>query len=201
MGRVRNAVDKALDLVRHVRNHLNGLAEVCARALVGQDVPVDLSGGQVRKPVQVLVDEPLVVAKIEVGLRPVLGHEYLAVLERAHGTRVNVDVGVQLLRGNLEPARLEQATQRRRRNALAQPRNNATRYKNILRHTISPPSLSIQTVFRSIQRRLPPENRKPTLFHALILKQVSCPHDLKLIYYKRNAPVFQGALNAVAIPP
>src|SRR5213592_2849172 len=45
---------------------------------------------------QVLVDEALVVADVEVGLRTVLGHEHLAVLEGAHRARVDVEVRVEL---------------------------------------------------------------------------------------------------------
>jgi hypothetical protein len=50
------------------------------------------------------VDEALVVAQVEVGLRAVVGHEYLAVLERRHGAGVHVDVGVELLHGDAQPA-------------------------------------------------------------------------------------------------
>ena len=46
---------------------------------------------------EVLVDEALVVADVEIGLGAVLGHEDLAVLERAHRARVDVQVGVELL--------------------------------------------------------------------------------------------------------
>ena len=42
------------------------------------------------------VHEALVVAEIEVGLGAVLGDEDLAVLERAHGARIHVDVGIEL---------------------------------------------------------------------------------------------------------
>ena len=51
MRRVRNTVDKALDLVGHVRNDLHRFAQIRARALVGQNVPVDLARRKVGKPV------------------------------------------------------------------------------------------------------------------------------------------------------
>ena len=47
--------------------------------------------------VQVAVEEPLVVADVEVGLGAVLGDEDLAVLERVHRAGVDVEVGVELL--------------------------------------------------------------------------------------------------------
>ena len=58
-------------------------------------------------------------AKIKVGLSAIVGHEHLAVLQRAHGTRVYVHIGVQLLAGHLQAAALEQTAQRCGRDALA----------------------------------------------------------------------------------
>ena len=49
---------------------------------------------------EVLVDEPLVVAEVEVGLAAVLGDEDLAVLAGVHGAGVDVDVGVELAHGD-----------------------------------------------------------------------------------------------------
>ena len=47
-------------------------------------------------------------AEVEVGLGPVLGHEHLAVLERAHRARVDVDVGIELLERDRQAARDQQ---------------------------------------------------------------------------------------------
>jgi hypothetical protein len=48
------------------------------------------------------------VADIQVGLGSVLRHEHLAVLERAHRARVDVQVRVELLRLHSQAARLQQ---------------------------------------------------------------------------------------------
>jgi nucleotide-binding universal stress UspA family protein len=66
------------------------------------------------------------VAQVQVGLGAVLGDEDLAVLERAHGARIHVDVGVQLEMGDLEAARFEDRAQRSGGDALAQGGHNAT---------------------------------------------------------------------------
>ena len=92
------APDPRLDLVRDVRDDLNGRAEKLALALLAQDGVPDRAGGMARVAREVLVDEALVVADVEVGLGTVLGHEHLAVLERAHRARVDVQVRVELLR-------------------------------------------------------------------------------------------------------
>ena len=57
----------------------------------------------------VVVRTALVVAEIEVRLGAVVRHEHLAVLERAHGAGIDVDVGIELDEGDPEPARLENA--------------------------------------------------------------------------------------------
>ncbi len=62
----------APDLVGDVGDDLDGVAQVVAPALLGQHRAVDGAGGDAGVAVQVLVDEPLVVAQIEVGLAPVL---------------------------------------------------------------------------------------------------------------------------------
>ena len=98
--------DAFLDLVGHVRDDLDGLAQVVTPALLGDHRRVDPAGGGVGVLVEVLVDEPLVVAEVEVGLAAVLGDEDLAVLERVHRARVDVDVRVELAHGDPEARHL-----------------------------------------------------------------------------------------------
>ena len=118
-------------------DHLHGLPQILAPALLVQHVPVDLAGGEVRVAVQILVDEALVVAEVEVGLGAVLGDVDLPVLIGAHGTGIDVDVGVELLRGDLQPARLQQTAERGRGDALAEAGDHAARHENILCHISS----------------------------------------------------------------
>ena len=106
LGELGQAVHAALDLVGDVRDDLHGAAEVVAAALLGDDAVVDAAGGDVGVALDELVDEALVVAQVEVGLGAVLGDEDLAVLERAHGAGVDVEVGVELLDRDLEAALL-----------------------------------------------------------------------------------------------
>ena len=112
---------------------LDGLAQIRALALLVQDVPVDLAGGQVGVLVQVLVDEALIVAQVQVGLGAVVGDEHLAVLQGAHGAGVHVDIGVQLLAGHLEAAAFEQPPQAGRGDPLAQARDHAAGHKDVFR--------------------------------------------------------------------
>ena len=104
---LRQSVHAALDLVGDVRDDLHRAAEEVAAAFLLDDGVVDAAGGHVGVALHELVDEALVVAQVEVGLGAVLGDEDLPVLEGAHGARVDVDVGVELLVGDLQAARLE----------------------------------------------------------------------------------------------
>ena len=99
----RDARDALLDLVRDVRDDLDRAAEEVAAALLGDDGLVDLAGRDVGALGQVLVDEALVVAEVEVGLGAVVGDEHLAVLVRRHRARIDVDVRVELQDGDRRP--------------------------------------------------------------------------------------------------
>ena len=94
------AGDAPLDLVGDVGDHLHRAAEIVAPALRGDDIGVDRSGRAVGLPGQALVDEALIVAEVEVGLATVVGDEHLAVLERVHRARVDIQVGVELEHGH-----------------------------------------------------------------------------------------------------
>ena len=124
--------DAALDLVGDVRDDLHGAAEVVAAALGGQHRLVDRAGRGVGRPRQVLVDEALVVAEVEVGLAAVVGDEHLAVLERVHRARVDVDVRVELLHRDPEAPRLQEPAERGGREPLAEGAGHATGHEDVL---------------------------------------------------------------------
>ena len=134
LRRLSDAIDEVLDLLRDVRDDLHRLAEVLAAPLLVEHVPVHLAGGEVGIAVEVLVDEALIVAEIQVSLTAVLGHIDLAVLVGTHGPGVDVDVGVELLRGDLEAAALEQPPERGRRDPFAKPGYDAACHKHIFCH-------------------------------------------------------------------
>ena len=163
-----DTIDKVLDLIRDVRNDLHRLAEVLAAALLVEHVPVHLAGREVGVFVQILVDEALIVAEVEIGLRAVLGNVHLAVLIRAHGAGVDIDIGVKLLRGDLQAACLEQTAERSRRDAFAESGDNAAGHKNVLGHG---PHSSIFIGTNDIFRNGPPAH---TGVHCLFLNVFVC---------------------------
>src|ERR1017187_2043109 len=140
---LRHLLHGRLDFVGDVRDHLHGLAEVVAAPFAGDDLLVDAAGGQVIALGELGVSEALVVAQVEVRLRAVVGYEHLAVLERAQGSRIHVQVGIELLAGDLQPAAFQQAANGSRRDPLSQRGNHAPRDENILSHGKSPPPIEV----------------------------------------------------------
>ena len=100
--------------------------------------PVHLTRGDVAVLGQVDVDETLVMAQVEVCFRTIVGNEHFTMLIGAHRTRVNIDVRVELLNRNLEPAALQETAQRCRRDAFAQGRYHTTGNEDILCHDLPP---------------------------------------------------------------
>ena len=132
VGRAGLQAHAALDLVGDVRDDLHGVAEVLAAALARDDLRVDLAGGDVGRLVEVDVEESLVVADVEVGLGAVVGDEDLAVLERVHRARIDVQIRVELLHDDPQSARGEQIAQARRGEALAQRGNDTPGHEDVL---------------------------------------------------------------------
>jgi hypothetical protein len=91
VGILRTLANGTLDLVGDVRDDLHRAAEVIAAALLADHRLVDLAGREVVALAHLHVGEALVVAEVEVGLRPVVGDEHLPVLEGAHGARIDVE--------------------------------------------------------------------------------------------------------------
>ena len=132
--RLRDIVDALLDLVRDVRDDLHRRTEVLAAALLRQHGPVDLARRDVGVLREVDIDEPLVMAKVEIRLSAVVRHEDLAVLVRAHRPRIDVDVRIEFLNGHLDAPAFQETAERSRRNAFAEGRYNTAGNENILCH-------------------------------------------------------------------
>ena len=64
--------------------------------------------------------------QVQVGLGAILGDEYLPVLERAHGARIDVDVRIQLHERHFQPPGFEDGGEGSGRQAFPQRGNDAT---------------------------------------------------------------------------
>ena len=109
--RCKIAIKTALDLIGDMRNHLNRSAAVITAAFFLEYRPVYLTGSDVGILCQAFVDKTLIVSQIQICLSTVIGYENFSVLDWIHGTRVNVDVWIEFLHGNLVSPGLEQTSE------------------------------------------------------------------------------------------
>ncbi len=121
-----------LDLVGDVRDDLHRVAEVLAAALARDHLRVDLARRDVRRLAQLDVEEALVVPDVEIGLGAVVRDEDLTVLEGVHRARVDVEIGVELLHDDAQPAGGEQVAEARSRQALPQRGNDTACHEDVL---------------------------------------------------------------------
>ena len=91
----------ALDLVGDVRHHLYCLSEIVTTPLLVNHRLVYASGGERVCPCGLNTRESLVVAEVEVCLHAIHGHVTFAVLVWVERTGVDIDVGVELLYGDV----------------------------------------------------------------------------------------------------
>ena len=135
VGLFTDPVNKPFDFISNVGNRLHCGAKVSSLPLLLDDVCVYFAGGQVGVLVQILINEPLIMAQVQIGFRTVFGHVHFTMLIRTHGSGVRIDIRIQLLGRNFYPSCLQQPSQGSCRNAFAQTRNHTAGNKNILRHT------------------------------------------------------------------
>ena len=124
------------NFVGDVRDDLDGLAQVVAAPLALDDATIHHAGRHIGELAEVLIDETLVVAEVEVGFGAIFGDEDFAVLVRVHGARIHVEVGVDFLNGNFQTARFEKRPKARGRNAFSNGRHHAAGHKNVFGHTV-----------------------------------------------------------------
>ena len=116
-----------LDLIGDVGDDLDRLSQEFAFSLFADDRFVDLAGRPVVRLGGAGRCKPLIMAKIQVRFGAVVGDIDLAVLERAHRSRVHVQVWVELLQRDPIAVTLQQPADRGGRDPLPERREDSTR--------------------------------------------------------------------------
>ena len=88
-----------------MRDHLYRSAAIVAVALLLDYIPVDAARRHVTVLRQIFVDKALIVPQIQIRLRTIVCDEYLAMLERVHGSGVHIQIRVKFLHGHAQAAR------------------------------------------------------------------------------------------------
>ena len=130
-------VDEFFYLIRDMGYRLDSGAQITTLALAVYDIGIDLTGRQVREPVEVLIDEPFVMTQIQICLSTVLGDIDLAVLIRAHGSRIHVDIWIEFLGCDRQPARFQKSSDAGCSNTFTKSGNNTACHENVFGHMSS----------------------------------------------------------------
>ena len=125
------AVETVLNLICNMRDDLNRAAAVIAAPFFVKDGPVNLSSRDIGIFVQTLVNKTFIMSKIKICLCAVVRDKHLSVLNRIHGTRVDIDIGVKFLHGYFVTSCLQQPSKRCRRDSFAETGNNAAGHKYV----------------------------------------------------------------------
>ena len=125
-------VEAALYLIGDMRDNLNRTAAEIPVAFLLKHGPVNLSGSHVGVFIQAFIDKPFIVSQIQVRLRPVVGDKNLSMLDRVHGARIDVDIGIKFLHGHLISAGFQKPAQRSGRDTLAKAGHHSACYKHVL---------------------------------------------------------------------
>ena len=124
--------EAVFDFVGEMGNGLDSAAEEIAAPLAGNQRQVGLAGGNIAVAGQFHIDEPLVVAQIQVGFAAVAGNENLAVLVGGHRAGIHIEIGIQFDDGNGQPLAFEDASDRGDADPLADRADHAPGYKDKL---------------------------------------------------------------------
>ena len=92
-------VKTAFDLIGDMRNYLNGASAKVSASFFVKNRPVNLTGCNIGILGQALINESFIVTKIQVCLSTVIRYKNFTVLDRVHGTWVNVNVWIKFLHG------------------------------------------------------------------------------------------------------
>ena len=111
--------DVTLDFIRDMRDDLYGLAEVVASTLLVNDRLVDTARRHRVGLSGLDASEALIMAQVKVRLHAINGDIALSMLIGIEGARINVDVRVKLLDGDVVTSCLKKFTNGRRDDALA----------------------------------------------------------------------------------
>ena len=115
-----------------MRNYLYGSSAEISVTFFLKNGPVNFTGRHVGIFVEALINKSLVMSQIQVCLCTVICYKNFSMLNRVHGSRVNVDIWIKLLHGYLVSSRLEKTSQGCSCDSFSKTGNNASCDKYIL---------------------------------------------------------------------
>ena len=111
--------DEILDFVGDMRNHLNGFAQIIAAPFLFQHGGIDSARGNRIGIAGGNAGETLVMAKVQIGFRAIIGDKHFAMFKGRHRAGIDVQIRVQFAQTHGVAAGLQQGPQSRRGQPLA----------------------------------------------------------------------------------
>jgi hypothetical protein len=102
-----------------MRNDLHRPTQIVSLALLLNDGVIYLPGRKIIIMAKLCMGESFIVPQIEVCLGTVVGDKHLTVLEGIHGAGIDVDIGIQLLKGHRQAPAFQQRTDGSRSQSLS----------------------------------------------------------------------------------
>ena len=124
--------DIAFDFIGDVRNYLYGFTEIVAAAFFVDNGFVDSSCGERVGLGGFDVGESLVVSQVEIGFHSVYGDITFTVFVGIECSGVDVDIGIELLNGDIVTPCLQELADGRGDDAFTQRGDHSARYEDIL---------------------------------------------------------------------
>ena len=112
-------IDLQFDLVSNMRDDLNGSPQILSTTLFIEHVLIDATSTEAVFTSQTGANKTLVMAQIQIGFSAVFRDEHFAMLIRAHGTGIDVDIRIHLDQRHLEATGIKQRRKRCGGNTLA----------------------------------------------------------------------------------
>ena len=93
-----------------MRNYLYGTPAEIPVTFFLKNRPVNLTGCHIGIFIKTLINESLIMSQIQVCLCTIVFYKNFSVLNRVHGSRINVDIWIELLHGDFVATRFEQTS-------------------------------------------------------------------------------------------
>ncbi len=122
--------DEFLDFVGNMRNDLDRFAQVITAPFAFQNGGIDAARADRVGHARGNPCEAFVMPEVQIGLGAVIGHEHLAMFERAHRAGIDIQVRIELAQPDRETARLQQRAQSGGCQPFSKGRNDATSNEN-----------------------------------------------------------------------
>ena len=113
-----------------MRDDLHSCAQIIAATLFLNDILINAARRYIVRLTRRNASEAFIMAKVEVGLRPVIGHIDFAMLIWRHRAWIDIQIRVELPDANAVAARLQKGSKRCRHKTFAKRGDHATGDKN-----------------------------------------------------------------------